>query len=120
MISFSSRTLLSVGLGLGLVSGCRHSGGSKTSPPAPSTVTSEDLDRQPGKPIEEALMGRFPGVEVTRTAGGGIAVRIRGTTSITGSNEPLYVVDGIPIQAGPNGTLTDRKSTRLNSSHITI
>jgi len=69
-------------------------------------VTSEDLDRQPGKPIEEALMGRFPGVEVTRTAGGGIAVRIRGTTSITGSNEPLYVVDGIPIQAGPNGTLT--------------
>ena len=106
MISFSSRTLLSVGLGLGLVSACRHSGGSKTSPPAPSTVTSEDLDRQPGKPIEEALMGRFPGVEVTRTAGGGIAVRIRGTTSITGSNEPLYVVDGIPIQAGPNGTLT--------------
>jgi len=51
-------------------------------------------------------MGRFPGVDVRRTADGGIAVRIRGATSIRGSNEPLYVVDGIPIQPGPNGSLT--------------
>jgi len=107
MASFSLRALLPVGLALGLVSGCRHSSqASKTSPPTPTTVTSEDIDRQPGRPIEEVLMGRFPGVDVRRTADGGIAVRIRGATSIRGSNEPLYVVDGIPIQPGPNGSLT--------------
>jgi len=107
MASFSLRALLPVGFALGLVSGCRHSSqASKTSPPAPTTVTSEDIDRQPGRPIEEVLMGRFPGVDVRRTADGGIAVRIRGATSIRGSNEPLYVVDGIPIQPGPNGSLT--------------
>jgi TonB-dependent SusC/RagA subfamily outer membrane receptor len=51
-------------------------------------------------------MGRFPGVTVMRTSDGGIAVRIRGTTSFMSGNEPLYVLDGIPIQAGPGGSLT--------------
>ena len=50
-------------------------------------------------------MGRFPGVEVTRTTDGGVSVRIRGTTSIHGSNEPLYVLDGIEIEPGPGGSL---------------
>ncbi len=43
---------------------------------------------------------------VTRTPDGGIALRIRGTTSIYGSNEPLYVIDGPPIRSGPGGSLT--------------
>ena len=53
---------------------------------------------------EELLAGRFPGVEVYR-APGGIAVRIRGATTVYGSNEPLYVVDGMPIEPGPGGAL---------------
>jgi TonB-dependent SusC/RagA subfamily outer membrane receptor len=69
-------------------------------------VTSEDIQRNPGEPIEKVLQGRFAGVEVSRTAGGGISVRIRGATSFNASTEPLYVVDGIPIQAGPDGSLT--------------
>ena len=69
-------------------------------------MTAEDIERQPGQPIEQVLMGRFPGVTVTRTADGGVAVRIRGTTSIHGSNEPLYVIDGVAIQPGPGGSLT--------------
>ncbi|OLE56296.1 MAG: hypothetical protein AUG74_19545 [Bacteroidetes bacterium 13_1_20CM_4_60_6] len=68
-------------------------------------VTAEDIDRQPGQPIEELLMGRFPGVMVTRAADGTLSVRIRGTTSIRGSNEPLYVIDGVEIQPGPGGSL---------------
>ena len=107
MTWFSSRTLLPVGLVVGLVSGCAHSGKTRqTSPPDGSTVTAEDIERTPGQPIEKVLEGRFPGVSVTRTADGGIAVRIRGTTSLYGSNEPLYVLDGIPIQAGPGGSLS--------------
>ena len=68
------------------------------------TVTSHDIERTT-EPIEMVLMGRVSGVWITRTADGGIAVRIRGATSIQGSNEPLYIIDGIPIEAGPNGSL---------------
>ncbi|HEX2202612.1 MAG TPA: TonB-dependent receptor plug domain-containing protein [Longimicrobium sp.] len=54
---------------------------------------------------EEMLEGRFAGVRVVRVPGG-IAVRIRGATSVEGSNDPLYVVDGMPIEPGPGGALT--------------
>lgn len=54
---------------------------------------------------EELLEGRFPGVRVTRV-GDGFAVRIRGTSSVLGDNEPLYVVDGSPVEPGPGGALT--------------
>jgi TonB-dependent SusC/RagA subfamily outer membrane receptor len=68
-------------------------------------VTAEDIDRQRGESLEEILAGRISGVEVYRTPGG-IAVRIRGGTSIYGSNEPLYVIDGVPVTPGPGGNLT--------------
>lgn len=104
----SSRALLPVGLLVGLVSGCAHgrSNAPPQSEPPASTVTSDDIARAPGEPIEQVLAGRIAGVTVTRTADGGIAVRIRSATSIVGSNAPLYVLDGIPIQPGPNGSLT--------------
>ncbi|OLE73219.1 MAG: hypothetical protein AUG74_04740 [Bacteroidetes bacterium 13_1_20CM_4_60_6] len=106
MTSCSLRALLPIGLLVGLGSGCVHR--NSTNPPAaaPSaTVTADDIARQPGQPIEQALMGRFPGVTVTRMGDGSVAVRIRGTTSIRGSSEPLYVIDGVEIQAGPGGSL---------------
>jgi TonB-dependent SusC/RagA subfamily outer membrane receptor len=69
-------------------------------------VTSEDIERTaPGRPIEEVLMGRVPGVIVERTSAGGVAIRIRGAASFMSSSQPLYVLDGIPIQPGPNGSL---------------
>lgn len=61
---------------------------------------SADVDeRRPIARVEEMLEG-ISGVRVLRTPGGGIRVRIRGATSINGSNEPLYVVDGMPIEVG--------------------
>ena len=107
---FSLRALLLAGL----LSGCAHAGGTgqgdvenapDQSRPRGRTVTAEDIERAPGKPIEELLMSRFPGVQVTRAPDGSIAIRIRGTTSIHGSNEPLYVIDGVPIRPGPGGVL---------------
>src|SRR5437660_1421828 len=107
MTSLSSRSLLPVGLVVQVVAGCSHASGTRqTSPPGPATVTSEDIERNPGQPIEKVLQGRFSGVEVSRTADGGIAVRIRGASSFNASTQPLYVVDGIPMQPGPNGSLT--------------
>jgi TonB-dependent SusC/RagA subfamily outer membrane receptor len=101
-----TRAALSLGLLISLGAGCVHRSAPPPSTAAPSSiVTSEDIERQPGQPIEQVLMGRFPGVTVERTANGGIAVRIRGATSIHGSNEPLYVIDGIEIAPGPGGSL---------------
>ncbi len=70
-----------------------------------TTVTSEDLDRTPNMPIEQALQARVPGVMITRTPDGTLSIRIRGATTINGSTEPLYVIDGQPIEPGPGGSL---------------
>ena len=112
--SFASawRILQPVGLLAGLAAGCAKSGrpaGGDVSPAresARTTVTADDLRRNPGEPIEKVLMGRFPGVIVSRAADGGVSVRIRGGSSLSGGNEPLYVVDGVAIQPGPNGSLS--------------
>jgi TonB-dependent SusC/RagA subfamily outer membrane receptor len=69
-------------------------------------VTAKDIENNPNQPIEQLLQAKVPGVWITRTADGGVAVQIRGTTSFYGSNQPLYVIDGVPIQPGPNGALT--------------
>jgi TonB-dependent SusC/RagA subfamily outer membrane receptor len=69
-------------------------------------ATSDDLTRNPNVPIEQVLQQKVPGLVVTRAEDGSIAMRIRGTSSLAGNNEPLYVVDGVVIQAGPGGSLT--------------
>lgn len=109
------RALLPCGLLAGLILGCAH--GSATtrdepgnaphpSPDRGSIVTSDDLQRTPTESIEKVLMSRVPGVWITQAADGGIAIRIRGWSSIQGNNEPLYVIDDVPITPGPNGSLT--------------
>jgi|SRR6185503_36763 TonB-dependent SusC/RagA subfamily outer membrane receptor len=119
MTSSASRALLFTGVVVGLMSGCAHASGARsTSPPSEPSVTSEDIQRNPGQPIEKVLQGRFPGVDVTRTADGGIAVRIRGATSFSGGTEPLYVVDGLPIQAGPGGALTGINPNDIESIRV--
>jgi TonB-linked SusC/RagA family outer membrane protein len=53
--------------------------------------------------IDQALQGQAPGVQVTQssgTPGGGISVRIRGNTSISASNRPLFIIDGVPVETG--------------------
>jgi TonB-dependent SusC/RagA subfamily outer membrane receptor len=70
-----------------------------------NTVTSEDFDKAPSQTIEQTLQARVPGVVITRTPDGGLALRIRGAISINGNTEPLYVIDGQPIQPGPGGSL---------------
>ena len=73
-------------------------------PPPTTTVTAEDISRSPTVPIEDQLAAKYPGVWVSRTADG-LSIRLRGSSTINGSSEPLYVLDGIAIQPGPNGAL---------------
>jgi len=86
-------------------------------PRDPSVVTAEDIARQPGEPIEKILEGRVTGVEVRRTRDG-LAVRIRGQTSLQGGSEPLYVIDGIPIQPGPGGALVGISAYDIESIRV--
>ena len=111
MTPSSRGALLRFGLLVGLISGCAHGkatgeGEGDNAPEPSKPVTAEDIQRAGNEPIERALMAKVPGVWITRTPDGGIAIRIRGTTSLNASNAPLYVVDGMAIQAGPNGSLT--------------
>ncbi|MFS4493435.1 SusC/RagA family TonB-linked outer membrane protein [Maribacter sp. 2308TA10-17] len=62
-----------------------------------TSVSAKDFDKQPLNDVSQALQGRAAGVQVTQTSGapgGAFKIRIRGANSITGGNEPLYVVDG--------------------------
>jgi TonB-linked SusC/RagA family outer membrane protein len=71
-----------------------------------ASVSDKQFKDQPVKRIEDILQGRTPGVEVTTQSGmpgGGIKVRIRGTTSINKSSDPLYIVDGIVSTSGLEG-----------------
>jgi TonB-linked SusC/RagA family outer membrane protein len=66
---------------------------------AVTRVNNEELTRLPVAGVDQALQGRVAGVQVTQNTGApgeGVSVRIRGAGSISSSNDPLYIVDGIP------------------------
>ena len=68
-----------------------------------SKVTSETIARLPVTGVDQALQGQAPGVQVTSasgTPGASVSIRVRGPSSISAGNQPLYVVDGIPINTG--------------------
>lgn len=75
-----------------------------------SSVNTKELKDMPVAGIDQALQGKIAGVTVTNNSGqpgGGVSVRVRGITSVN-NNEPLYVIDGVPISA------TDANSIAFN------
>ncbi|PAP78420.1 SusC/RagA family TonB-linked outer membrane protein [Rubrivirga marina] len=67
---------------------------------ATTSVSAAELQNIPVAGVDAALQGKTSGVQVLQnsgTPGGGISVRIRGHASIDASNQPLYVVDGVPM-----------------------
>lgn len=65
-----------------------------------TSVSTEDLETRPITSAAQAIQGRAAGVSVIQTSGmpgGTPSIRIRGTTSFNASNDPLYVVDGVPV-----------------------
>ena len=113
MSSSSSRRLFSSALLLAFASACSSGGGGSTPQTAPTpevskagqTVTAQDVSNTPSGSVEKTLEGRFPGVVVLRTSSGGLSIRIRGAAAINGQNAPLYVIDGTPVEPGPEGDL---------------
>lgn len=116
-MSFSrnSATLLIAvlpGLGISCASG---------NPPAQrednSPVTAEDIANNPNEPIEKLLQAKAPGVEVFR-APGGLIVRLRGSHSFTGTDAPLYVIDGMNFVPGPEGLLSGIDPQNIESIKV--
>jgi len=111
--SLSRTSAAAAALALVASVGCAHRGTGPASPnaaPATSTSTStvagQDVSQNANLPIEQILQGRVAGVTVGRGQDGGIVVRIRNATSFNGPEDPLYVVDGVPITPGPGGSLS--------------
>ncbi len=70
---------------------------------AVNTVTAEDFNGGIISSPEQLIQGKSAGVQITQSSGepgAGIAVRIRGTSSVRSNNNPLFVVDGIPLSDG--------------------
>lgn len=64
-------------------------------------VTGDEIELAPTTNVEDQMTGRFPGVRIIHLPGGGFSVRMWGPTSLTSSQEPLYVVDGMPVHVDP-------------------
>ncbi|MFZ5999699.1 MAG: carboxypeptidase-like regulatory domain-containing protein, partial [Bacteroidota bacterium] len=72
---------------------------------ATTTISSNMLAEKPETDIGRALQGRTPGLQVLNSsglAGSGSKINIRGISSITGDTQPLWIVDGVPINTQSN------------------
>ncbi|MDR1667896.1 MAG: TonB-dependent receptor [Bacteroidales bacterium] len=70
---------------------------------AVSSITGNDIRMAPISDVTQSLSGKVAGVQIIRSQGSpdaDISIKIRGGTSITQSNEPLYIIDGFPIEDG--------------------
>ncbi len=91
-------------------------------------IGAEKLEQLPSATFQSALQGNSPGLQVVSTdgaPGAGISVRVRGIGSINASNEPLYVIDGIPVSSGSisqtdfsNGGTSSNVLASLNPNDI--
>lgn len=86
-----------------------------------SSVSSADLENDASTTIDQALQGRVAGAQVVRNSGrpgGDVSIQIRGLGTLnTGSSEPLYVVDGVPVSGESESGITNPLAT-LNPQDI--
>ncbi|PWK27410.1 TonB-linked SusC/RagA family outer membrane protein [Arcicella aurantiaca] len=90
-----------------------------------ANFNAKDLDQRPVARVDQALIGQLAGVSVKQTSGTpgkGFSVQVRGSGSISASNEPLYVIDGFPLEtSGQNasgGFSTGNPLDNLNPNDI--
>ena len=77
---------------------------------AVAVVSGDDLVNAPTQTLDQALSGQFAGVNVRRNTGapgGGVNVNLRGTSTLTGSTQPLYVIDGVIVNNDANQSGVD-------------
>ncbi|MDE3252702.1 MAG: TonB-dependent receptor [Bacteroidota bacterium] len=93
-----------------------------------AAVSAKEISNTPATSFESAIQGRAAGVAVSQQngkLGQGINIRIRGASSVTAGNEPLYVVDGIPVTSdnlsgngAPTNALADLNMNDIENIQI--
>ena len=74
-----------------------------------STVEAQTIENKPFTTVDQALQGNVAGLQLSASSGtpGSVQdIRIRGISSITANNEPLFVIDGVPVVSGENDRST--------------
>ncbi len=82
-----------------------------------SSISAANIEDTPVKDVLSALQGRAPGVFVTSNSGApgdGITVRVRGYSSLNSGNDPLYVIDGVPVESNTMTSLNGYDMHGLN------
>jgi TonB-linked SusC/RagA family outer membrane protein len=72
-----------------------------------SSIKADDIKNVPMPSVDQLMQGRASGVTVTQNSGqpGSVtSVRVRGVTSLTGNNEPLYIIDGVAVSGAGGGS----------------
>ncbi|PKD42732.1 SusC/RagA family TonB-linked outer membrane protein [Rhodohalobacter barkolensis] len=75
-----------------------------------TSISAREIEEIPVNSFESALQGQASGVFIQRGTGKlgqGINIRVRGTSSVSASSQPLYVIDGIPVTAESQSTTAD-------------
>jgi TonB-dependent SusC/RagA subfamily outer membrane receptor len=91
--------------------GCAHANNGSANRPAPrvrAALTAEDIEHAPGVPIEQLLATRVAGITLTQARDGHLVMRIRGQTTLLGDQDPLFVVNGIPLGRAINFSAINR------------
>jgi TonB-dependent SusC/RagA subfamily outer membrane receptor len=92
---------------VGLTFGCA-SASTRVESNDQSLITAEDIENNPGVPIESIIARKVPGVVVNRNTDGTLRLHIRGATTILGDEPkpPLYVLNGLVLPTTADGALT--------------
>ncbi|BDU27532.1 TonB-dependent receptor [Flavobacterium sp. GSB-24] len=93
-----------------------------------SSVAAKDIENLKVASFDQMLQGKAAGVVVNSNSGepgSNVSVRIRGVSSLTGTNEPLYVIDGVPISGDARNSSTSGRnaagdSNFSNNGNITV
>ncbi|MBZ4033258.1 TonB-dependent receptor [Flavobacterium sp. 17A] len=93
-----------------------------------SSIASKDIENLKLASFDQMMQGKAAGVVVNSNSGepgSNVSVRIRGVSSLTGTNEPLYVIDGVPISGDARNSSTSGRnaagdSNFSNNGNITV
>lgn len=82
-----------------------------------SRIAAKEIENMPVQSFESAIQGKAPGVVIENSSGKvgqGIKVRIRGTSSLSASSQPLYVVDGVPLTTASQSDINNEPTNPLS------
>jgi TonB-dependent starch-binding outer membrane protein SusC len=91
---------------------------------AVATFNPKGIEEKPIARVDQALIGQMPGVQIkqqTGMPGGGFSVQVRGAGSISAGTEPLYVIDGFPLDVvsqSTNGSFAQNPLNNINPNDI--